>query len=53
MTTLGETLQSQYNDWFKRLQALTDQALDPDEWTGRWFDGYTPADALQDGPDED
>ena len=52
-TTLGETLQSEYNDWFQRLQALTDVVLHPDDWVGRWYDRYSPAEALEDGPDDD
>ena len=51
--TLGETLQAQYDAWFGKLQALTDRALNPEQWTGRWYDGYTPAEALEDGPDHD
>lgn len=53
MATMAENLQVEYDAWFKRLQALTDRALDPGDWTGRWYDGYTPAEALEDGPDED
>lgn len=53
MTTMAETLQADFDAWFKKLQALTDRALTQDEWTGRWYDGYTPEEALEDGPDED
>ena len=53
MASLGETLQTEYDEWFKKLQALTSRALDPKDWTGRWYDGYSPAEALEDGPDED
>lgn len=51
--SLAHKLQTEYDDWFKRLQALTNKELSPDDWTGRWYDGYTPAEALADGPDED
>jgi hypothetical protein len=51
--TLGEQIGAEYDAWFKQLQALTDAALDPKDWTGRWYDGYTPAEALADGPDKD
>lgn len=51
--TLGETLSTQYETWFQELQHLTSEVLDPTEWTGRWYDGYSPSEALEDGPDED
>ena len=53
MITLGEQLNAEFDAWFKRLQSLTSEQLIPEEWTGRWYDGYAPAEALQDGPDED
>jgi hypothetical protein len=53
MSTKGERMNAAYEGWFKRLQALTSVALDPNDWTGRWHNGYTPADALEEGPDED
>ena len=49
---LGEKLNAEFEAWFKKLQALTDRALVPEEWTGRWYDGYAPADALAEGPED-
>lgn len=46
-------LKADFESWFKRLQALTEQVLVPEDWTGRWFDGYTPEEALEDGPEDD
>ena len=51
--TLGEALNAEFTAWFEALQSLTAQPLDPEEWTGRWYDGYTPAQALEDGPESD
>lgn len=51
--TLGARVNAQYEAWFKQLQALTSEVLDIEDWTGRWYDGYTPSEALEDGPDED
>ena len=45
-------LKQQFESWFSRLQALTSETLNPDDWVGRWFDGYTPEDALNDGPED-
>jgi hypothetical protein len=53
MGTMAEQLQDQFNTWFQELQHLTDEPLTPEEWTGRWYDGYSPAEALADGPEED
>lgn len=51
--SIAHQLQAEYEAWFKRLQALTDEALDGDDWTGRWYDGYSPEEALAAGHDED
>lgn len=45
-------LNAEFDAWFKRLQALAKDELDPDDWGGRWYDGYTPEHALADGPEE-
>lgn len=50
---MQKRLEAEFNAWFARLQALTSRALEPDDWTGRWFDGYTPEQALTEGPEED
>ena len=50
---LGDFLAEEYEAWFKQLQALTSNALNIEDWTGRWYDGYTPSEALEDGPDDD
>jgi hypothetical protein len=52
-STIGETLNAEFEVWFAKLQALTERVLIPEEWTGRWYDHYTPEKALEDGPDED
>lgn len=49
MNRVGITAQQHYDVWFKQLQALTSLALEPEDWTGRWYDGFTPAEALQEG----
>lgn len=46
-------LQRQFEEWFAELQKLSSQPLNPDDWGGRWFDYYTPADALTAGPESD
>ena len=54
MDDLKAKLDAEYMAWFAKLQALTDVALDPDAgWIGRWYDGYSPAEALEDGPEDD
>lgn len=50
---LGESISASYEAWFKQLQALTSDDLSAADWTGRWYDNYTPAEALLEGPDED
>lgn len=45
---LQEKLDAEFNEWFAKVQALTDEALEPDDqWAGCWFDGYTPEEALE------
>lgn len=51
--TMAERLTAEFDAWFAKLQALTDCVLVPEDWTGRWYDGFTPADALAEGPEED
>lgn len=46
-------LNAEFDAWFAKLQALTSDALDQEDWTERWFDGYTPEDALAAGPESD
>lgn len=52
-TEMEKRLEAEFDAWFVRLQALTKDPLNQDDWTGRWFDGYTPEDALEDGPEVD
>ena len=40
-------VESDFADWFKRLQALTDEVLVAEDWTSRWFDGCTPEEVLK------
>lgn len=51
--SVAHKLQAEYDEWFKRLQALTSKVLLPEEWTGRWYDGFTPEEALKEGPEEE
>lgn len=51
-TDIEQRLNAEFDAWFARLQALTERVLVPEDWGGRWFDGYTPEDALEDGPEE-
>lgn len=46
-------LNAEFNDWFGQLQALSDEQLVPEDWTERWFDGYSPKAALEAGPEND
>jgi hypothetical protein len=46
-------LRRQYDEWFSQIQALSPDKLNPDDWVTRWFDGYTPQEALEDGPEPD
>lgn len=50
---IEQRLQNEFDNWFAKLQELSTDSLDPDDWTGRWFDGYTPSDALAVGPEVD
>jgi len=49
-------LKAEFDEWFARLQAIETRRsgakLDPEDWAGRWFDGYTPEEALEDGPED-
>jgi len=49
---IEKRLQNEFDIWFAKLQNLSELELDPDDWTERWFDGYTPAAALEAGPPE-
>lgn len=51
--SIAHGIQEQYRIWFEDLQHLTSRALDPKDWTGRWYDGFSPAEALAEGPDND
>jgi len=46
-------LEAEFDAWFVRLQALTPDMLDPEDWTEYWFDGYTPEEAFAAGPEDD
>ena len=51
--SMAEKLNAEFDAWFAQLQALTRKTLIPEDWTGRWYDGYTPANALEHGPETD
>lgn len=53
MSDMEARLNKEFDGWFARLQALTSRVLVPEDWTGRWFDSYTPEAALEAGPDCD
>lgn len=50
---ISARLNAEFDAWFAKLQALTSEVLTPEDWTERWFDGYTPEAALADGHEED
>lgn len=43
-------MEADFDEWFKKLQALATDKLDPDEWTVNWYDGWTPEESLEHGP---
>jgi hypothetical protein len=48
MSDLQAKLNAEFDAWFAKVQAITDEALEPSEdWAAAWFDGYTPEDALE------
>ena len=51
MDQTESALQEAFDAWFARTQALTSEPLKPEDWTERWFDGYTPQEALEEGPE--
>lgn len=53
MSDLEAKLNAEFDAWFAKLQALTSKQLNPDDWPERWFDGYTPEEALEAGPEND
>lgn len=48
---IEQRLQTEFDNWFAKLQEISTEQLDPEDWTGRWYDGYTPSDALAVGPE--
>jgi hypothetical protein len=46
-------LNAEYDVWFERLQSLTDLALAKQDWVSRWYDGFTPIQAFEAGPEGD
>ena len=42
---------AEFDAWFSLLQGMSPGKLDPEDWTELWFDGYTPEEALQVGPE--
>jgi len=53
MSDFQTRINAEYDAWFKRLQALTKDELDPNEWVDRWYENYTPAEAMEIGPEDD
>jgi hypothetical protein len=51
--SIAGNIQDAYAEWFRELQALTTMKLNAEWYTGRWYDGLTPAEALFVGPDEE
>lgn len=50
---IPEQLKASFEQWFKRLQSLTETKLVAEHWAERWYDGYSPQEALDSGPDPD
>jgi hypothetical protein len=49
MTDLQTRFNAEFDAWFAKVQALTDEVLEPsEEWASFWFDGYAPEEALDD-----
>ena len=48
----GDKLKAEFDSWFARLQALTTEKLNPEDWTVNWYDGWTPEESLAHGPAE-
>lgn len=49
--SISDQVQMEFDVWFRQVQALTPDVLNPEEWTGWWFDGCTPAEAIAKGPE--
>lgn len=48
MADLAERLNTEFEAWFAKVQALSKQPLEPsEEWAELWFDGFTPEEALE------
>lgn len=52
MADVEKQLNTEFDAWFAKLQVLAKEPLKQEDWTERWFDGYTPEEALEDGPEE-
>lgn len=53
MSEADPDLNLDFDEWFTRLQALTNEALVEDDWVTRWYDHFTPEEALEDGPEDE
>jgi hypothetical protein len=48
MSDTETRLNSEFDAWFAKVQALSKEPLGPSEdWAELWFDGYTPEEALE------
>lgn len=52
LAAASDILNAEYDAWIKKLEEIAGHELDPEEWTGRWYDGYTPKEAWEDGPED-
>lgn len=48
-----QRLNAEFDAWFEELQKLSGEKLDKADWVERWYDGYSPKEALEDGPEDD
>lgn len=46
---IEKRLQTDFDNWFAKLQELSAEKLNRRDWIDRWTDGYTPSDALMAG----
>ena len=51
--SIADRVRASYLEWFGALAKLAGRPLNEDDWTGRWYDGFTPEAALAAGPDPD
>ena len=53
MTDMSKKLEMEFDEWFNELKELSAGIVHPTGWVVRWFDGYTPSEALEEGPESE